>query len=136
MMEDIKQMKKIFSVGSAKTISAVLAAALTLTLIPKIAGSNTVLAASGSKNQANTSLGVTAIVNPTPSDNAFSPWTGSFVYFGKYNGTPLKFRVLQKDSIAHTTSFALFLDCDAILRDIEFGGSNKWSESYVKKWLN
>ena len=136
MMEDIKQMKKIFSVGSAKTISAVLAAALMLTLIPKIAGSNTVLAASGSKNQANTSLGVTAIVNPTPSDNAFSPWTGSFVYFGKYNGTPLKFRVLQKDSTAHTTSSALFLDCDAILRDIEFGGSNKWSESYVKKWLN
>lgn len=129
-------MKKIFSVGSAKTISAVLAAALTLTLIPKIAGSNTVLAASGSKNQDNTSLGVTAIVNPTPSDNAFSPWTGSFVYFGKYNGTPLKFRVLQKDSTAHTTSSALFLDCDAILRDIEFGGSNKWSESYVKKWLN
>ena len=119
-----------------KIVSAVLAAALTLTLIPKIAGSNTVLAASGSKNQDNTSLGVTAIVNPTPSDNAFSPWTGSFVYFGKYNGTPLKFRVLQKDSTAHTTSSALFLDCDAILRDIEFGGSNKWSESYVKKWLD
>ena len=76
-------MKKAFRVRSAKTISAVLAAALTLTLIPKIAGSNTVLAASGSKNQDNTSLGVSAIVNPTPPKNEFSPWTGSFVYFGK-----------------------------------------------------
>ena len=129
-------MKKAFRVRSAKTISAVLAAALTLTLIPKIAGSNTVLAASGSKNQDNTSLGVSAIVNPTPPKNEFSPWTGSFVYFGKYTGNPLKFRVLQKNSDAHTESEALFLDCDVILRDIEFGGSNKWSESYVKKWLD
>ena len=135
-MEAIKQMKKTFRVGSAKTISAVLAASLMFTLIPKIAGSNTVLAASGSKNQDNTSLGVSAIVNPTPPENEYSPWTGSFVYFGKYNGTPLKFRVLQKNSDAHTTSSALFLDCDAILRDIEFGGSNKWADSYVKRWLN
>ena len=136
MMEDIKQMKKKFSVGSAKTISAVLAAALTLTLIPKIAGSNTVLAASGSKNQDNTSLGVSAIVNPTPPKNEFSPWTGSFVYFGKYTGTPLKFRVLQKNSDAHTESEALFLDCDVILKNIEFGDTNQWPDSSLKKWLN
>ena len=119
-----------------KIVSAVLAAALTLTLIPKIAGSNTVLAASGSKNQDNTSLGVSAIVNPTPPKNEFSPWTGSFVYFGKYTGTPLKFRVLQKNSDAHTESEALFLDCDVILKNIEFGDTNQWPDSSLKKWLN
>ena len=135
-MEAIKQMKKTFRVGSAKTISAVLAAALTLTLIPKIAGSNSVLAASGNKNQDNTSLGVSAIVNPTPPENEYSPWTGSFVYFGKYNGSPLKFRVLQKNSDAHTTSSALFLDCDVILKNIEFGDTNQWPDSSLKKWLN
>ena len=135
MMEDIKQMKKIFSVGSAKTISAVLAASLMFAFIPKIAGSNTVLAASGSKNQDNTSLGVSAIVNPTPPENSFSTWTGSFVYFGNYNG-PIKFRVLQKGSTAHTNSEALFLDSDEILKDMEFGSTNKWSTSYVKTWLN
>ena len=128
-------MKNAFRVRSAKTISAVLTAALTLTLIPKIAGSNTVLAASGSKNQDNTSLGVSAIVNPTPPENSFSTWTGSFVYFGNYNG-PIKFRVLQKGSTAHTKSEALFLDCDEILKDMEFGSTNKWSTSYVKTWLN
>ena len=128
-------MKKTFRVGSAKTISTVLAASLMFALIPKIAGSNTVLAASGSKNQDNTSLGVSAIVNPTPPENSFSTWTGSFVYFGNYNG-PIKFRVLQKGSTAHTNSEALFLDSDEILKDMEFGSTNKWSTSYVKTWLN
>ena len=128
-------MKKIFRVGSAKTISAILAASLMFAFIPKIAGSNTVLAASGSKNQDNTSLGVSAIVNPTPPENSFSTWTGSFVYFGNYNG-PIKFRVLQKGSTDHTNSEALFLDSDEILKDMEFGSTNKWSTSYVKTWLN
>ena len=121
-----------------KIVSAVLAAALTFTLIPKIAGNNIVLAA-GEKDQSNTYLGVSGISNPTPGGDASSEWEGSYVYFGTYNSTPIKFRVLQKDLTAYTDteSPTLFLDSDAVLKTIIFDdNSNNWANSDLKTYLN
>ncbi len=121
-----------------KIVSAVLAAALTFTLIPKISGNNIVLAA-GEKDQSNTYLGVSGISNPTPGGDASSEWEGSYVYFGTYNSTPIKFRVLQKDLTAYTDteSPTLFLDSDAVLKTIIFDdNSNNWANSDLKTYLN
>ena len=121
--------------------SAVIAAVLTFTLIPKIDGNNTVLAATEDKDQFNTSLGVSSIGNPTSGGNPDSDWIGSYVYFGTFNDTPIKFRVLQKDSTVFTDSEALFLDSDAVLLNKCFyrnngEDSNQWRMSEIYSWLN
>ncbi len=58
-------------------------------------------------------------------------WQGSYVYYGKYNGKPMKYRVLSSaDSL-------LYLDCDNVLDSSEFStGSYHWDDSSVKAWLN
>ena len=119
-----------------KFFAGAIAASITLALIPKITGNNAVIAATEiTKDQSNTNLGVSGIENPTSGGKEDSDWAGCYVYFGNYNG-PIKFRVLQVDSTAHTKSKALFLDCDATLINMAFGSTNDWSSSSVKAWLN
>ena len=134
-MEVLEKMKEAFKVKAAKVTSAVLVAAMTFALIPKFIGNDVVLAAAGDKNDSNTSLGISAIGNPT-STGTSSDWAGSYVYFGTYNGNPIKFRILKYDSTVHTAEKALFLDSDAILETMEFGSTNAWASSEVKRWLN
>lgn len=120
-----------------KIIATIVVSAMSVALIPKIAGTDKVIAATASdKDQSNTSFGVSAIGNPT-STGTSSDWAGSYVYFGTYEGNPIKFRVLQKDSTAHTASPALFLDSDVILETMSFDDdSDSWADSEVKTWLN
>ena len=40
-------------------------------------------------------LGTSGIGDPTPSDNG---WSGSYVYFGTYNSSPVKYRVLDNET--------------------------------------
>ena len=64
------------------------------------------------------SLSTDAIKNPTHPSDGDDPWKGNYVWYGKYEGEPVKYRVLDND----TTEFndnkslhTLFLDCDSIL---------------------
>ena len=136
-MEVLEQMKKTFRARTAKAISAVLVAALTFALIPMATGHNAVIAATEiTKNKSNTQLGVSGIDNPTSGGDTNSSWSGSYIYFGNYNG-PIKFRVLQKNSDVHTESYALFLDSDSVLFDKRFDDdSNVWTDSELYKHLN
>ena len=99
-------------------------------------------------------LGTSGIGNPTPPQNENSPWTGSYVYFGIYNSSPVKYRVLDNE----TTVFGgktMLLDCESILwtgdgsngcSDSRFdkdgkaneGASkaNEWAYSDIKRFLN
>ncbi|MGN0142633.1 MAG: DUF6273 domain-containing protein, partial [Roseburia sp.] len=86
-------------------------------------------------------LGISIIAEPTAPQDATDEWTGSFVYFGTYNGTPVKYRVLDRN----TTDFGnstMLLDCDSVLwQDSDLNNpledsSNVWTNSYVKKYLN
>ncbi len=97
-----------------------------------------------------TGLGTGAIGNPVPPADKDTPWTGSYVYYGKYdtNGDdiaePVKYRVLDKA----TTKFGgntLFLDCDSTLYSAKFYDGisnaqghkiNEWAYSDVKKGLS
>ena len=88
------------------------------------------------KNSKNTCLGVSSIVDPLVPENNDSEWTGSFVYFGKYDGKPIKFRVLD----SFTTRFggtSMFLDSDSgiFLRRFD-PGTYLWEKSEIRYFLN
>lgn len=85
-----------------------------------------------------TSLGTGAMAPPSvPAID--KPWTGSYVYYGKYDGTnPTKYRVLDKASSDFgVTGGSLLLDCDSVLYDAKFDENTKiWADSDVKEGLN
>ena len=87
-------------------------------------------------------LGTRAISNPVAPNTTGDTdgWTGSYVYYGKYDGTnPTKYRVLDTAS----TDFgveggSLLLDCDSTLYVLVFNweASNDWATSEVKGNIN
>lgn len=85
-------------------------------------------------------LGTSIIANPTVPTSTTDAWKGSYVYFGTYNGSPIKYRVLDSD----TTTFSkdnntktMLLDCDSLLFESKFDdSSNEWATSYLKRYLN
>ena len=95
-----------------------------------------------------TGLGVKAISNPQVAESTQSPWSGSYVYYGKYDGTnPTKYRVLDKASSDFgVNGKSLLLDCDSVLYNSRFdsdgvpneGASrpNQWQYSDIYHSLN
>ena len=79
-----------------------------------------------------TGLGTGTIANPSSGAGGWN-----HVYYGKYNGSPVKYRVLDKASAAFGGN-TLLLDCDSILFNKAFdsGNSNKWGTSSLKAELN
>ena len=67
---------------------------------------------------------------PTSPLNPEAAWDGDYVYFGKYDGKPMKYRVLSCQDRA-------LLDCDNVLKKIPFSTSNNtsWEDSEIRKWL-
>ena len=112
-------------------------------LFPAAAGAESadpLPAAAGPKDDGNTTLGTSGISNPALPEDRNSAWSGSYVYFGTYNGSPIRFRVLAKDSTAYTAGKALFLDSDAALfedcLDDTPPYSNAWDGSSLQEKLN
>ena len=101
---------------------------------------NSSLPAQLDKNTHNTSLGTSRISNPVPGSNADIPWSGNYVYFGAYNGRPIRFRVLAKDATSYTSAKALFLDSDESLFVDCFDNtepySGSWNDSDIRAVLN
>ena len=79
--------------------------------------------------------------------NISDPSVGwNYVYYGKYDGDPVRYRVLSKE----TTDFSreengiraktMLLDCDRILFDkafhLEDPWPNAWADSDIRTWLN
>ncbi|MBQ9390573.1 MAG: InlB B-repeat-containing protein [Lachnospiraceae bacterium] len=95
-----------------------------------------------------TGLGVKAIANPQVAESTQSPWSGSYVYYGKFDGTnPTKYRVLDKASSDFgVNGKSLLLDCDSVLYNSRFdsdgvpneGASrpNQWQYSDIYHSLN
>ena len=83
------------------------------------------------KSKSTIMLGTSGIGNPSSSDSGWS-----YVYFGTYNNSPVKYRVLDNE----TTDFSettMLLDCDTVLEMRLFdGSSNIWASSDIKKYLN
>lgn len=88
-----------------------------------------------------TGLGAGAIRRPVVPESKDSAWSGSYVYYGTYNGSPVKYRVLD----LATNKFGgvtMFLDCDSVLFNLPFrkdsnaADANQWAKSDIFKALN
>lgn len=68
-------------------------------------------------------------------------WKGSYVYYGQYNGEPVKYRVLDTASGEDfkTGTDSMLLDCDEQLIKVPIlfsSGTVSWEDSNMYKWLN
>ena len=61
----------------------------------------------------------------------------NYVYYGRYNSSPVKYRVLDTYATEFNEDTTMLLDCDSILVNRRFDGENKsWEDSEIKEWLN
>ena len=122
-----------------KLAAGIITAAMSLSFVPGMLGNGKILAAEA-KNTGNTWLGTSGIDNPDVPGSSDSDWSGSYVYFGEYGGSPIRFRVLEKNSTAYTSDKSLFLDSDEILFSGSYDGSspisNVWINSDIRGVLN
>ena len=126
-----------------RILSILLALCMVLCLVPTV-----VLAANSSSPTAikSVGLGTSMLPNPEVPKDVDTAWKGSYVYYGVYNGEPIKFRMLSK----RTTDFGgetMLLDCDTALwsgykgdnpdgnKGI-FGTTNVWADSDIREYLN
>ncbi len=98
----------------------------------------------------NVNLGTLGITDPVIPESVEDAWSGSYVYFGKYNDAPIKFRVLDSSTQefngdGSTDKYTMLLDCDNILFDstIMYSTSEddiymewQWQDCYLKALLN
>ena len=125
--------------GIAALLSVILVAG-SLAVMPD---NKTVVQAAGGESTAKAiaGLGTDIIADPTVSISSSYKWKGSYVYFGNYNDTPVKYRVLD----SNTTVFGgttMLLDCNSILwagdnPSSAYDNSSKvWADSDIRKYLN
>lgn len=103
-------MKHALGMKVMKLTSAVLAASVFAAITNNYKESKPVYAASV-KNADNTTIGTSQIGNPKTPSGKDASWTGNYVYFGEYDGNPIKFRVLASDTDVFGED-TIFLDSD------------------------
>ena len=83
---------------------------------------------------------IRGITNPSAPINE-QAWSGSKVYFGKYNNNPVLFRVLDAnttDYSADGTTQTMLLESDLLFPTIKFDvgqTDNGWVDSDIKAWM-
>ena len=82
-----------------------------------------------------TGIGTSGIKSPESNLGETDLWTGSYVWFGKYNGTPLKYRVLAPRTSIYGGE-TIFLDCNNILYWAPFDqdGNTNQGARYANQW--
>ncbi len=78
------------------------------------------IVAADNENTAETALtiGTGVIADPNVPTEENDAWAGNYVYYGAYDGTPVKYRVLDSSTTvfsADGTTKTMLLDCDNIL---------------------
>ena len=123
----MRKKTKIFKKGVALLLSA----AMAVTLVPFMGTPVTVKATS---YKTVSGLGTSAICNPTSTESSATAWAGSYVYYGKYDGTnPTKYRVLDKASSDFGVSGdSLLLDCDTTLYNAAFDADGNANQGATK----
>ena len=93
-----------------------------------------------------TLCGIDARVIGSPKNvSANEPWTGSYLWFGKTMGNPVKYRILSPYNVSYG-SRTMFVDCDSVIGAQLFYynnyipstdyAHNDWTHSYLRKHLN
>ncbi|MBO7515662.1 MAG: hypothetical protein J6T47_08580, partial [Lachnospiraceae bacterium] len=81
-------------------------------------------------------ISTTGISDPRRAGNTRHDWLGDFVWYGQYDGEPVKYRVLNSNTTKYGGN-TLFLDCDSILYEAAFASTtNDWANSALKEGLN
>ena len=96
-------------------------------------------------NEKEVYVGTTHIKNPSQPKQWEETWVGEYVYFGKYEGKPVRYRVLAPDT-ERFGQRTLFLDCETVLYQAPFDiddipnegakKANEWAYSDIRKGLN
>ena len=116
--------RRLLSIG----VSALLSISTFLTAIPL---TETIVYADQSNKTSISGLCTGAIANPTVGAGGWS-----YVYYGKYGGNSVKYRVLSK-STSDFGGSTMLLDCDSTIVKKRFDdNSNNWSDSEICTWLN
>ena len=126
-----------------KLLALILSVVMVATMLPMMGAGGTAKAGALVKTVAG--LSTSAIKKPNAPEYMGRLWSGSFVWYGKYDGTPVKYRVLApKTTIYGGTT--MLLDCDNILYGALFDTdarantgaqyANEWKYSDVKAGLN
>jgi len=126
-----------------------MAAVMTIAVLPVI---NKPLAVHAESDKTIASVGANVIAAPKAPTSWEDYWTGNYVWYGKYEGEPLKYRVLDP----YTEEFGgktMLLDCNTALYqdvfafydengeeifqyDIDGPKPSEWSNSYLKANMN
>ena len=121
----------------SKITAGMLSAAMCITFVPKIIG-NDVVSAAVTKTNTNTCLGTSGIASPKAPKYQKTPWSGSYVIFGKNysNQQPIRFRVLAP-STSEYGGTTMFLDSEETLFRSRFDSKSRaWTNSEMRKELN
>ena len=128
-------MKKRGMKGKAKrSLAILLASAMAIGLAANAPNTVSEVRAEGT-DKTIAGIGTSIISNPsTPDVN--TAWSGSYVYFGTYNGNSVKYRVLDNNTSAFGGT-TMLLDCDSVLTQMAYDADSKvWAESDIKQYLN
>ena len=125
-----------------RVLAVITAVACAFALLPAVEIGITAKAAEG---KTVTGLGTTDIAVPTMGGREDRWWCGNYVWYGNYDGKPVRYRALNP----HETKFGgdtLFLDCDRILYNAKFDedglpnsgadAANEWAYSDIRAGLN
>ena len=119
-----------------KFLARIMVIVMVISMIPVISIPMDVEAASA---KSITSLGAGAIIAPKKPASADDAWAGHYVWYGKYDKTPVRYRVLAPK----TTRFGgttMLLDCDTILYSAKYYKASatklNWKDSTIKSGLN
>ncbi len=101
------------------------------------AAENTQTAPTMTINLKDNTNNIPGIIDPIQPEK-YSQWQGSFVYFGSYEGNPIKFRVLDANTTDYYFNPTMFLDCDEVLvnRSFSNNGRSDWESSDLRIWMN
>ena len=92
------------------------------------------MALAGENERVVEGIGVSAISGPSN----LAAW--EYVYFGTYDGQPVRYRVLASDEVyGNTVGSSLLLDSDKAIKKMAFkadGSTDQWAESDARTWLN
>lgn len=97
----------------------------------------------GTAQVRNVNIGTLGINNPAAYNGQQDlAWSGSYVYFGVYNGKPIKFRVLDTrtqdyNADGDDSTYTMLLDCDNVFEyRIYSNSTGGWETSDLKCYLN
>ena len=125
-------------------LSAIMSAVLVAGALP-YGGAGTSVEAAAAEEKTVACLGTSAIAAPKAPSAVDDAWKGSYVWYGKYDNTPQKYRVLSPKSYDYGAA-GMLLESDSILYRSQFDQdgnpntgatkANEWKYSDVKTSLN